>query len=277
MDKKSRLKKFKRFLKRNMTPTWAKHFAYQVFAFVISVFMVVGVATYAIDKSYDERELSFTDAFTITAHTGAFQTEENSIESIKTAVNNNVKVFEIDIRRRPDGTLIMSHDIVVTNYDGVELTEAFDLFKDTDTVLNLDIKETRTLDALYDLLCEYGFTERVFLTGIETTDIKALRNSKCIELPYYLNYQPSRTKIFNDDYQEKLLALLEETGAVGINCNYQYASSTLSQLLHDHSYKLSVWTVNNKYAMKRMLVLKPDNITTKEYDRLVNLIENWGK
>ena len=54
-ERKQRLKlrwqKFKRFLKRNMTPTWAKHFSYQVISFIISVFMVIGVAEYAVTKS----------------------------------------------------------------------------------------------------------------------------------------------------------------------------------------------------------------------------------
>ena len=35
----SRWVRFKRFLKRNMTPTWAKHFSYQVFSFLVSVAM----------------------------------------------------------------------------------------------------------------------------------------------------------------------------------------------------------------------------------------------
>ena len=43
----SRWVRFKRFLKRNMTPTWAKHFSYQVFSFLVSVAMVIGVANYA--------------------------------------------------------------------------------------------------------------------------------------------------------------------------------------------------------------------------------------
>ena len=38
----SRWVRFKRFLKRNMTPTWAKHFSYQVFSFLVSVAMVIG-------------------------------------------------------------------------------------------------------------------------------------------------------------------------------------------------------------------------------------------
>ena len=71
----TRWQKFKRFLKRNMTPTWAKHFSYQVFAFIVSVLMVIGVANYAITKSYDERKLTFVENFTITAHTGSFDTK----------------------------------------------------------------------------------------------------------------------------------------------------------------------------------------------------------
>ncbi len=277
MRKKSRWEKIKRFLKHNITPSWARHFAYQVFAFIISVAMVIGVATYAIDKSYDERTLKFTDSFTITAHAGAFNTEENSLESIHAAIDNNVNAVEIDIRRRPNDTVVMSHDIVVTNNDGIELSEVLKLIQDTDIILNLDIKETRTLNNLYDLLLEYDMINRAYLTGIETASVRTLQESKCRDIPFYLNYQPSRTQIFGDDYKQKLLDILEETGAIGINCNYSYASSTLSNLMHDNGYKLSVWTVNNKYSMRRMLVIGPDNITTKEYDKLLNLIDTLGK
>ena len=66
-----------------MTPTWARHFSYQVFALLTSVAMIVGVADYAVTKSYDERKLSFMDDFTITAHTGAYDTEMNTLEAAK--------------------------------------------------------------------------------------------------------------------------------------------------------------------------------------------------
>lgn len=272
----SRWQKFKRFLKRNMTPTWAKHFSYQVFSFLVSVCMVIGVANYAITKSYDERKLTFVDEFTITAHTGSFETAENSIESVKSAVNNNVAVLEFDVRQRPDGTLVMAHDIVVTNNNGIEIKDAFELLRNTDILINLDIKETRTLNALYDLLIEYNLLDRAFLTGIEAINVDAVKESNCRDMQYYLNCQPSRMKIFGEDYQQKLLKTLEETGAVGVNCNYKYASATLSQFLHEHGYKLSVWTVNTESTIKRALMLKPDNITTKEYDLVIATIDNWG-
>lgn len=268
--------KFKRFLKRNMTPTWAKHFSYQVISFIISVFMVIGVAEYAVTKSYDERKLEFVEGFTITAHTGAFDTVENSIDFVEVAVKNNVEVIELDIRQRPNGTLVMNHDLVITNNDGVELSKAFKLLKGTDIKINLDIKETRTLNALHDLLIEYNLYGNAFLTGIEASDVNAVKKSSCSDLSYYLNMQPSRWRIFTDDYQQKLLKTLEETGAIGVNCNFKYAGGQLADLLHNNGYKLSVWTVNRTKDMKRCLVFKPDNITTKQYDLLLSTIDNWG-
>jgi glycerophosphoryl diester phosphodiesterase len=275
-QKISKWQKFKRFLKRNMTPTWAKHFAYQVFAFVVSVLMVIGVANYAFTKSYDERTLSFVDDFTITAHTGAYDTADNTLSSLQTAIDNGAKVFEIDVRQRPDGTLVMGHDIIVTNNDGVELSSAFDIVSQTDLTLNLDIKETKVLSSLHDMIVEYGLIDRVLLTGIEVNQVKAVV-ANCPDVTYYINYTPSRIKIFSDDYQQKILQMLDETGAVGINCNHAYASRTLSDLLHKNGYKLSVWTVDKKRYMKRALVNKPDNITTHNPDTLQEVIDNWGK
>lgn len=269
--------KFKRFLKRNMTLTWFKHISYQIFAFIVSVLMVVGVAEYAIAKTYDEMKLIIMDNFTITAHTGAYNTPMNSVESVKASIENSVKVIELDVRRRPDGTIVMAHDIVLTNRDGVDIREAFALLTNTDIKINLDIKETKVLDDLYLILVDYKIVENSFLTGIETSDVKAVRESNCAQLDYYLNYTPSRTKIFMDDYRQKLISMLDETGAIGINCNYQFASSQLSNLLHTKGYKLSVWTVDTERKAKKMLVCKPDNITTKDPDMIQSVIDNWGK
>lgn len=274
----SKWKKFKRFLKRNMTPTWAKHFSYQVFAFLTSVAMIVGVADYAVTKSYDERKLTFMDDFTITAHTGAYGTEMNSIEAVEAAIKNNVQILEVDVRQRPNGTLVMSHELVVTNNDGTPLEDALKLIKEKeDMQINFDIKETRVLNALHALLIDYNLLDRSFLTGIEQINVKAVKDSNCANMDYYLNYKPSKFKAFSDDYRQKIIRLLEDTGAVGINCNYKFAGSQLSNLLHKKGYKLSVWTVDSERSAKKMLVIKPDNITTKDPDMINSVINNWGK
>jgi len=274
---KSKWVKFKKFLKRNMTPTWAKHVSYQIFAFIVSVAMVIGVADYAVTKSYDERKLSFVEGFTITAHTGAYGTTMNSIESVQAAIENNAEIIELDIRQRPDHTVVMSHDLVVTNNDGTVLEDALVLLKDTDIKINLDIKETRVLNSLYQLLVENNLVERSFLTGIEVINVKAVKESDCANMDYYLNYKPLRTKVFFEEYRQKLIDLLEETGAVGINCNYKYANSQLSALLHKKGYKLSLWTIDSERNARKALVIKPDNITTKDPEMLEKVINNWGK
>ncbi len=273
--RKKRRDKFKRFLKRNMTPQWAKRFSYQVVAFIVSVSMVVGVVAYAFNKTYDERKLTFVEGFTITAHTGAYNTPDNSIESLEAAIEHGDECFEIEVRQRPNGIVVMSNDIINTNSDGTELSVAFKRVKQTNMRLNLDIRETRVLKTLHDLIVDYGLTDRVVLTGIETFQVNKVKQN-CPGVEYYINYMPSRINIFTDDYQKKIIETLEKTGAIGINCNYRYASRTLSKLLHKNGYKLSIWTVDRKYQIKRALVNNADNLTTHHPDKVQNIINKWG-
>lgn len=272
----SRWKRFKRYLKRNCTRDWAKHVTYQLFAFAISVFMVFGAANYAVTKSYDERTLRLPAGFTATAHQGAFDTQSDSVNFFKAAVNNNVDVIEIAVRQRPNGTLVMSSDIVVSNYEGFELSLVLEQVKDTDIGLDFNIKDMKTLNPLYDMLVEYGLVERSFLTGIWEYNLSAVKESNCANMPYYLELQPSRLKIFGDEYAQSIVDKIKEAGAVGVNCNYRYAGARLAETLHDNGYKLSVDSVNSEYNMKRILIAQPDNVITKQYDKLLLVISNWG-
>lgn len=273
---KKRIEKFKRFLKRNITPTWAKRFAYQVVAFLVSVSMLVMVVSYAFNKTFDEHNLKFVDGFTITAHTGAYNTPDNSMESLEKAIEHGDASFEIEVRQRPNGTIVMSNDIINTNSDGTEITAAFQRVKKTDMHLNLDIRETRVLKNLHDLIVDYSLTDRVTLTGIEVFQANKVKEN-CPGVEYYVNYMPSRINIFTEDYQQKIIDMLEKTGAIGINCNYKYASRTLSNLLHKNGYKLSIWTVDGKYQIKRALVNTADNITTNNPQKVQHIINKWGK
>lgn len=273
---KKRIEKFKRFLKRNMTPTWAKRFTYQIVAFLVSVSMLVMVVSYAFNKTFDEHDLKFVDGFTITAHTGAYNTPDNSMESLEKAIEHGDASFEIEVRQRPNGTIVMSNDIINTNSDGTEITAAFQRVKETDMHLNLDIRETRVLKNLHDLIVDYSLTDRVTLTGIEVFQANKVKEN-CPGVEYYVNYMPSRINIFTEDYQQKIIDMLEKTGAIGINCNYKYASRTLSNLLHKNGYKLSIWTVDRKYQIKRALVNTADNITTHNPQKVQHIINKWGK
>lgn len=256
----SKWKKFKRFLKRNMTPTWARHFSYQVFALLTSVAMIVGVADYAVTKSYDERKLSFMDDFTITAHTGAYDTEMNTLEAVKAAIKNNAEIIELDIRQRPDKTLVMSHDIVVTNNDGAPLEDALALIKDTpDMQINFDIKETRVLNSLHALLVDYNLLDRSFLTGIEVINVKAVKDSNCANMDYYLNYKPSKFKAFSDDYRQKLLSFwkIRAQSALTVTINLPVLSFQIFFIKRDINFLfgLLIPSVTQKKCLSLSLII----------------------
>ena len=258
-----------------MTPQWAKKAAYQVLSFILSLAMVVGVAIYAFTKSYEERKLTFVDGFTICAHTGAFDTQDNTVEAVEAAINGGADAVEVDVRQRPDGTIVIGHDIITTNTGGVELETVFKVVAQSKIKMNLDIKDINVLEKLRKLIKDYSFENRVFLTGIEVYQTDQAKKY-CPDIEYYINYLPSRIKIFSEDYQEKIIKMVEDAGAVGINCNHTNASKTLSEVLHNNGYKLSVWTVDKEYQMMRALVNEPDNITTHNVTQLREVIKNWG-
>lgn len=264
-------------LHAKMTRRWWIMTIYQVITLILSIIMVYGVVNYAVTKSYRGRKLYLSSSFTVTAHTGSMDTLQNSIESIEKAISIGADVTEFDVRFRPDGTPVMAHDPVYSNKKGVPVEDAFKSLTQPGVTIkiNLDIKETDHLDKLQALVLQYGLKERAFLTGVGESFVPHVKE-KCPQLSYYLNYSPSRSRLIGDKYPVELLALLKESGAIGINCSYMYSSERLAELLHENGYLLSVWTVNNEDKMARTLVNGADNITSLSPDKLIHLIDTWN-
>lgn len=265
-------------LHKKMTKRWWIMTIYQVVTFLLSVAIVYGVVSYAVTKSYRARKLALSTSFTVTAHTGSMGTQENSIHSIDTAIEAGADVVEFDVRFRPDNTPVMAHDPVLSNKKGIPVEAAFKVLAQEGVTIkiNLDLKETDNLEALQALAEQYGLLERAFLTGVTEHMVPDVR-VQCPKLPYYLNFFPSRNKLIGEKYQKKVLRLLDETGAIGINCNYLSSSERLAKLLHENGYLLSVWTVNNEDQMARALVNGVDNITSKVPDQVNHLIDTWNQ
>lgn len=199
---------------------------------------------------------------TITAHTGAYGTPDNTMEFVDVALGKMPDIMEIDIRCRPNGTLAMSHDAIKTDADGEDIWKVFEKVKGTSIRINLDIKQTEALKPLRALITKYRMGKQVFMTGLEEDDIPYARKD-CRGIKYYLNCKPDPARIEDEAYRKELLALLKSTGSIGVNCNFKYANQTLSDLLHENGYLLSVWTVNKKADAERMIAIGVDNITSR--------------
>ena len=191
----------------------------------------------------------------ITAHSGALRTKDNTLASTRAglAFVGEKGSIEVDVRFLPDGTPALGHDWVTQN--STKLQAVFELMQELPGSINLDMKEFKHIDKIVKLVDIYSLQGRVFMTG--------LRESQCEEaqefgLPYYLNGLD--------------VAAAKELLAIGLNFCYSLCSESLVAQAHKEGLLVSVFTVNRVRALKKMLRMGVDNITTKRPDRLAEII-----
>ena len=211
--------------------------------------------------------------FTLTHHTGAMGKEMNSLEGIDFSIKMGAQIIEFDVTFRPDGTGVIIHSAQPKENEGILLENALELVAKSDSVkVNLDIKSTKNLPEV-DRLCEkFGLTERVFYTGVFEKWVETVKaNSK---IKYFLNHQPTPTELKTEQGAAALCAKIKNLGAVGLNCNHMFINKKLIAYLQNEGLLVSIWTANTKSQMKKCLLIKPDNITTRRPDIFEELKKN---
>ena len=223
--------------------------------------------------SFSNSSLSLPEGFTATAHSGCEGTKDNSFEFLKKCIQINAQVAEIDVTFRRDGTPVIIHKDLAENGEGILFDEAMKfLSENTDKMrFNLDLKAFSRIDAVIDIIEKYSLSKRCFFTGVELEQAKMLKNQR-IKIPYYLNKSFSPLKKHSKRFLECLADEVKQCGAVGINCNYSFASKEMVEIFRENGLLTSFWTANSEKVMKRLLLLAPDNITTRYPVLLESLI-----
>ena len=210
--------------------------------------------------------------FTVTAHSGAFDTPDNSLAFVRRAIEGPCDIIEMDVTFRPSGAPVIIHADTPTETEGVPLEEALSLIAAHPALkMNLDLKSTKNLPAVDALLAEYGLTDRAFYTGVGESWVEAVKAGSAI--PYYINagfsYALKRSPRGADEIAKKIKAL----GALGLNTHYGDVSPTVVRAMRDNGLLVSLWTANTPRAMRRCLILCPDNVTTRHPDKLYQMME----
>lgn len=218
------------------------------------------------------RNVALPQNFTITAHTGCEGAEDNSLEAIRLGYEKGADIVEFDLNFNSDSLPVLAHDEPT---DGVvTLEEAFICLEKYPTLkVNVDVKNTKNLKAVTELAEKYSLLDRIFYTGIEEKDVEAVKN-QTPDVMYYLNVDVDKTKKTDREYLNSLADKVESLGAVGINMNYGSCSKELVSVFRERGLLVSIWTVNNKLDMMRMLELCPDNITTRKPSDLKEILKN---
>lgn len=212
--------------------------------------------------------------FTYTAHSGAEDTAENSLEFIEKAIALQVPVLEVDVSVRNDGTPVLLHAEAAGADEGVLLEEALALIADrSDSIqVNLDLKAFTNIPEIADLVQQYALTERCFFTGVGADQTQTVKID-APEIPYYLNADLNKMRLEDEVYLKSIAEEVKRSGAIGLNCNYKNASKTLCEVFHAEGLKVSFWTADNKLVMRNLLTFSPDNITTRRPVLLASLLQ----
>lgn len=211
--------------------------------------------------------------FFYTAHSGCEHTADNSLEFLEKALALGVPALEVDVTVRNDGTPVLLHAESAGENAGLLLEEALRLIAEkSDTVrINLDLKAFSNIPRIAELAEQYRLTERCFFTGVEAEQTQTVKID-APNIPYYLNMDFNKMRLEDEGYLRSAVLEVQRSGAVGINCHYRNASKKLIALCRAEGLKVSLWTADNPLVMRNLLLLAPDNITTRRPILLASLL-----
>lgn len=209
---------------------------------------------------------------TVTAHTGCLNTKANTIESIEAGFSAGADIVEIDVRFDSKGIPVLSHDSIIESKEYVTLAETFNYIKSfPDKLTNLDIKSVENMPEIQRLAKEKGVIEQIFFTGIDKKFVAAAKTG-CPEIPYYLNFGRKTFLAKVPFFVKHLVKKTKKLGAIGINLNKSNCSKMLTDIFHKNALSVSVWTITDKETAKKYIEMKPDNITCKNPDEVLENI-----
>lgn len=222
-------------------------------------------------KMYFTKNYSMPENYTITWHSGAMDTVDNTLPSLKVALDAEADIAELDVSFLPDGTPVLIHDGAPTDTTLPKLDDALALTAQYEkTCLNLDLKSVAALKAIDALVKKHGLEKRVFFTGVGEDWIAAVKENTAI--PYYLNVGLSPAEIHSREKTAAVAKKAAALGCIGINLHFSNGSPELIEAARAENMLVSLWTPSRQAELNAVFVLAPDNVTTKRPDLAYDLL-----
>jgi glycerophosphoryl diester phosphodiesterase len=220
-------------------------------------------------------------------HRGAMGHEpENTLASIKKAIDLGADGFEIDVFKCLSGEIVLFHDKYLdklTDGEGlIEKKSLADLKKlsvlGTDNkiptleevlniinkqiFLNIELKGKNTAKASLELVEKFINQKKISSQNILFSSFNWNELEKLRELN-------SNVKIALITENDPILAIetAKKLKAFAINPNYKDLNKKNIKIIHNNDFKIYTWTVNNKRDISKMKLLKVDGIITDFPDR----------
>ncbi|MGW1036561.1 glycerophosphodiester phosphodiesterase [Streptomyces antibioticus] len=217
---------------------------------------------------------------TAVAHRGdPYRFRENTIDSLRSALDRGADAVEIDVRLTRDGVPVLLHDATLkrlweldrplTSLSAAEvqgltagrvptLVEALAATEGARVMIDLPgTREPRTARRVVDAVREAGAADRVYYCADATAMLAVRAADPSAEIALtWTSLAPPRP------------VLLAAVQPRWLNYRFSLADRDLAARVHDGGHLLSVWTPDTRRSMRRLVALGVDSITTNRIDTL---------
>ncbi|MET9103299.1 glycerophosphodiester phosphodiesterase [Streptomyces antibioticus] len=217
---------------------------------------------------------------TAVAHRGdPYRFRENTIDSLRSALDRGADAVEIDVRLTRDGVPVLLHDATLkrlweldrplTSLSAAEVTGltagrvpalAVALAATEGARVMIDLpgtREPRTARRVVDAVREAGAADRVYYCADATAMLAVRAADPSAEIALtWTSLAPPRP------------VLLAAVQPRWLNYRFSLVDRDLAARVHDGGHLLSVWTPDTRRSMRRLVALGVDSITTNRIDTL---------
>jgi len=215
-------------------------------------------------------------------HRGAAYYEpENTLRSFKKAIELEVDMIELDIRKTKDGKIVVIHDEKVnrtTNNKGFVRSYTFDQIRTLDAGKGEKIPTLEEVIDLVDNKC--GIVIELKEPNTEKEVVELIKEKNIVSKVLIVSFYPSILKIVKGLYSEVSLGILtnkvpKDYLKIIKTMNVDYALIRKDKLkkeyvdnLHKIGLKVGAWTVDDKKYFKKLVDLGVDAISSNKPDIL---------
>ncbi|MBT3152862.1 glycerophosphodiester phosphodiesterase [Streptomyces sp. CHD11] len=226
---------------------------------------------------------------TAVAHRGdPYRVRENTLASLRSALDRGADAVEIDVRLTRDGVPVLLHDETLKR-----------LWEHDRPLRSLSWEEVRGLtdDGVPALAEALAATDgsRVMIDLPGTPDVGAarrivdtVRGSGARDRVYYCAGAPAMLAVRAADPSAEIAltrttlappraGLLDVIRPRWLNYRFGLVDRALAGRVHRGGHLLSVWTPDTRRAMRRLLALGADSVTTNRIDVLCALRDGPGR
>jgi glycerophosphoryl diester phosphodiesterase len=206
---------------------------------------------------------------------------ENTLEAIDSAIGAGADMVEVDCRLTRDGKVVVLHDETLTRLwrarasvhdldwaqladlrrQGCRVPQLAEVLAHVELPLMLDIPDTSVVEAVFEVVGQAGALDRCVFAG----RVDALRRLRQLA-------PTARIALSWDRGGFPSPSLLQSVKPEWYNPHWRKITSEAVRRARSQGLAVSVWTVNHRWSMKRVLRAGVDAVITDQVPKLIDEI-----